>query len=169
MKIKTSELTGAALDWAQPNPGKVSRYMGLVERIHRQSLPNAAGCRIWQGKLNEHGYGKCKVDGREQRAHRALFFALNPDADTSLVVMHNCDTPACVNPNHLKLGTVQDNMLDMHHKGRFGGGAKPGNRNSVGNKGWTRGGIVKQLGRVASKLGDEVDVPDELAERNGAK
>lgn len=159
MKIKTQDLTGAVLDWAVANPGKVSRYMALVERVHRQSTPEGA-CRVWQGKRNQHGYGVCKYEGKEQRAHRLLYFALNPNANKSLVVMHKCDNPACVHPDHLALGTVRDNMLDMHSKGRFRGGAKPGNKNSVGNKGWRKGGVTAKY--VASKLGEEVDVPEEL-------
>lgn len=165
MKIKVSEATGPALDWLVANPGKVSRHMPLIERIHRQSEPHDS-CRIWKGKRNEHGYGVCKHEGKEQRAHRLVYFALNSDADRSKVVMHSCDNPACVNPAHLSLGTVQDNILDMHAKGRFGGGAKPGNKNAAGNKGWTKGGITAKYAAmrcfVASKLGAEVEVPDEL-------
>ena len=160
MKIKTSELTGRAFDWAVANPGKVSRHMPLVERIHKQSIPDGA-CRVWQGKRNQHGYGVCRHEGKEQRAHRLLYFALNPSTDRSLVVMHKCDNPACVHPEHLVAGTVRDNMLDMHRKGRFNGGAKPGNKNAVGNKGWTIGGVTARF--CASRLGNEVEVPDELA------
>ena len=94
------------------------------------------------------------------RAHRAIYFALHPKADQSLVVMHSCDNPSCVNPDHLKLGTVRDNMLDMCAKGRHNGGAPQGNRNGVGNKGWMKGGITAKY--VASKLGDEVELPEEL-------
>jgi len=106
------------------------------------------GCWEWTGRRNDLGYGRIIVDGAETRAHRAMFFMLNPDADRSLVVRHDCDNPSCVNPAHLQLGTVKDNMDDMHQRGRFRGGAKPGNQNGVGNKGWQRGGIVKMLGRV---------------------
>lgn len=112
------------------------------------------------GKRNEHGYGMCKHQGKEHRAHRLLYFTLHPTADKSLVVRHTCDNPSCVQPDHLVLGTQRDNMLDMHQRGRFKGGAKPGNRNAVGNKGWLRGGAV--FNRNASKLGDEVEVPAEL-------
>lgn len=159
-KIKTADASGAALDWLVASPGKVSRYMPLLERIHRQSTPQINGCRTWDGKLNQHGYGVCKHEGKELRAHRLVYFSLNPNADQSQVVLHSCDTPACVNPAHLSAGTQQDNMLDMHRKGRFGGGAQPGNKNALGNKGWMKGGITAKY--VASKLGDEIEVPAEL-------
>jgi hypothetical protein len=77
-----------------------------------------------------------------------MFFMLNPAADQSLVVRHDCDNPCCVNPQHLRLGTVKDNIDDMHRRGRFRGGAKHGNQNAAGNTGWQKGGIVKMLGRV---------------------
>lgn len=160
MKIKTSETTPLQLNWLVANPGKVSKYTSLADRIHRQSTPDTNGCRIWNGKKNQHGYAVCKVDGKQSRAHRALYFLLNPDADRSLVVMHTCDNPACVNPAHLKLGTVRDNMLDMVNKGRHNGGAPKGNKNAVGNEGWKKGGVTAKY--AASKLGDEVDVPEEL-------
>ena len=50
--------------------------------------------------------------------------------------------------------------MDMHKRGRFRGGARPGNKNAAGNKGWMKGGVTAKY--VASRLGDEVDVPDEL-------
>lgn len=88
-----------------------------------------------------------------------MYFMLNPDADRNLVVMHTCDNPRCVNPAHLRLGTQRDNIMDMHKKGRFKGGAPAGNSNAKGNKGWTKGGITA---KYAPKLGDTAEVPEEL-------
>jgi len=116
------------------------------------------GCWNWKGKQNENGYGVMTVEGKETRAHRAMYFSINPAADQSKVVMHVCDNPRCVNPEHLTLGTQQENMRDMHTKGRFKGGAKPGNQNAKGNRGWTKGGVTA---KYASKLGDKVNVPKE--------
>ena len=121
------------------------------------------GCWIWTGKKNKLGYGTITVNGVETRAHRAMYFMLNPDSDKNKVVMHVCDNPSCINPEHLKLGTQKENLEDMRTKGRGKGGAPKGNKNAKGNTGWTKGGIVHILNRVpASKLGDEVEVPDEL-------
>ena len=100
------------------------------------------GCWNWTGKQNEHGYGVITVEGRYTRAHRAMYFMINPKADTDLVVMHRCDNPRCINPEHLALGTQKENMMDMHAKGRFRGGAPIGNSNATGNEGWKKGGVT---------------------------
>ena len=75
------------------------------------------GCWNWTGKRNQNGYGCLRVDGVYSRAHRVMYFMLNPDADRNLVVMHTCDNPRCVNPAHLRLGTQKDNIMDMHKQG----------------------------------------------------
>lgn len=154
-----------------PKCRPANRHDSLLERIEKNivMIP-IAGCWVWTGKLNGHGYGVAKHGGIEQRVHRLVYFEMNPAADKKLIVCHRCDTPACCNPHHLFLGTQADNMADMRTKGRFRGGAKVGNRNAVGNQGWSKGGIVKMLGRVpesvamrayvASKYGEEV--PDSL-------
>ena len=160
MKVRVSEASGSVLDWMVANPGKVSRYMSVMERIHRQSSPRPNGCRVWTGKLNMHGYGMVKIAKKEHRAHRVVYYALHPKTDPKLVIRHKCDNPSCVNPHHLEAGTVRENMMDMVNRGRHRGGAPTGNQNAKGNKGWTKGGITAKY--VASKLGTEVEVPDEL-------
>ena len=107
-----------------------------------------SGCWHWTGKKNENGYGVMTVEGVETRAHRAMFFQANPEMDRQMHVLHRCDNPQCVNPEHLFLGTQADNMRDMHNKGRFRGGAKAGNQNA---KRWKHTRYTK-----------EVEIPDEL-------
>ena len=82
--------------------------------------PNS-GCWIWTAGSDPKGYGRYRRDG-QQLAHRYSYQCSNPDDDMDgLVVMHKCDVPACVNPDHLRLGTIADNNRDAFAKGRRGG------------------------------------------------
>lgn len=78
-------------------------------------------CIPYQGGIDRHGYGKRLVVGRWVGAHRyayAISRGLPLSALAGKVVMHTCDNPRCVNPEHLVLGTQADNMADMIRKGR---------------------------------------------------
>lgn len=81
--------------------------------------PNT-GCLLWTALSDKDGYGKLTWRGRGMRAHRLAWeLTYGP---TDLWVLHKCDTPACVNPAHLFVGTVFDNLRDMDAKGRRGCG-----------------------------------------------
>ena len=79
------------------------------------------GCWLWTGTFGTRGYGQFRP-GRAAEgqvgAHRAAWAIFFGEFDQKLFVLHRCDTPACVNPAHLFLGTHQDNMQDMTQKGR---------------------------------------------------
>lgn len=62
-------------------------------------------------------YGRIVVEGEALLAHRAVYESEVGDIGDKHV-LHECDNPACVNPNHLFLGTQSDNMKDMYQKGR---------------------------------------------------
>jgi hypothetical protein len=75
-------------------------------------------CIEWSGCRNRAGYGSKKVGGKTMLAHRWVFETEKGPIPDGLYVLHHCDNPPCVNPEHLFLGTHQDNMDDRQRKGR---------------------------------------------------
>ncbi len=79
-------------------------------------------CILWTGvKSKKRNIGSVwhPFKKRMQRASRVAYELHFEKAPGKKHVLHSCDNPICVNPNHLFLGTHQDNMDDMHDKGRF--------------------------------------------------
>jgi hypothetical protein len=74
-------------------------------------------CWEWTGAHNYQGYGRFGVDGINNHAHRVSFM-LRGAIPSGLCVLHRCDNPPCVRPDHLWLGTRADNIADMDAKGR---------------------------------------------------
>lgn len=92
---------------------------GELERIERHFTPEPnTGCWLWYGARLPRGYGQMYFRGHRLYAHR-LMFALFRRSPGALLVLHRCDTPECVNPDHLFLGTQADNMQDAKRKGRM--------------------------------------------------
>lgn len=76
------------------------------------------GCWLWGKGLNTWGYGALCVNGSHKPAHRLSYEAFKGSLPPGAQVLHRCDVPACVNPEHLFLGSQKDNMHDMANKGR---------------------------------------------------
>lgn len=76
-------------------------------------------CWLWIGCLNECGYGSISTSsGRTMLANRASWLINRGDIPAGMKVLHTCDNPPCVNPDHLFIGTQADNIEDMVTKGR---------------------------------------------------
>lgn len=110
--------------------------------------PNT-GCWLWLGTEGPRGYGRLSFCGRRQRANRCAWeITRGPIAD-GLFVCHRCDQPSCVNPDHLFLGTHQDNMSDMARKGR-GRGCNPNPRRGDAHHARARPEVVARGERSGS-------------------
>ena len=103
----------------------------LAARIERLSIPEPnSGCWIWLGAVSDantvHQRAKIRFGRPGMPAARAAYEAYCGPIPEGKHVLHRCDTPLCVNPAHLWVGTHTDNMRDMHRKGRavVGGSAR---------------------------------------------
>ncbi len=102
------------------NPNPPITLEQFLQRVNK--VPG--GCWLWTGAKTCHGYGKIKRHGKDTTAHRVsweLHFGPIPNLHSGphgTCVCHSCDVRLCVNPEHLWLGSIQDDMADKAKKNR---------------------------------------------------
>ena len=84
------------------------------------------GCWEWQGNKDMEGYGRISWKSKMTKAHRLIYELFEMPIPEGLCVLHKCDNPGCVNPDHLFTGTNYDNIADRNAKGRTG--SMPGSK-----------------------------------------
>ncbi len=91
----------------------------VKERFDEKWIPEPnTGCWLWTSTTDKLGYGHFRLNGPKY-AHRASWTIYRGEIPKDLNVCHKCDTPGCVNPDHLFLGTDSDNVKDAVSKGRW--------------------------------------------------
>lgn len=119
--------------------------------------PNT-GCWLWTGVLNQGGYGHIGTSRGREKAHRFMYEALVGPIQEGMCALHRCDTPACVNPAHIFLGTYADNNRDMAVKGRssslkISDDAVRRIRAGVGGRHGWQAALARELGVSISTIG----------------
>ena len=98
--------------------------MGFFDK-HSDKIEYGApsGCWLWAAGTSSKGYGSVRARGKTRSAHREAYEDVHGpipygNGYHGTCVRHRCDTPACVNPAHLEIGTVADNNRDTSERGR---------------------------------------------------
>lgn len=94
----------------------VGRFWGNVDKTE--------SCWLWTGLRDKNGYGYMSFKNRNTRAHRFAYKLEHGDIPQGYCVMHLCDNPPCVRPDHLRIGTNADNTRDKVQKRRQQKGAQ---------------------------------------------
>ncbi len=92
-----------------------------------QVTADADGCWLWTARARySRGYGAFSAQqGKQTGAHRFMWELTQGPIPAGMFVLHHCDNPPCVRPDHLFLGTARDNAIDMARKRRTGRDAHP--------------------------------------------
>lgn len=122
---------------SSPGNFKKAKYCGwecYQTKVHDPKLMAARfwlkvnktdGCWLWTGHVQNYGYGEFGRKPRRWLAHRYSYTLAHGEIPKGQLVLHRCDTPRCVRPEHLFLGTDADNTADKVAKGRHGGKLTP--------------------------------------------
>ena len=121
------ERRGEAFDYSAEGMVAVRRRVGWSVRARFEDKVDAGpggGCHLWVAGRKASGYGTITVARRKVLAHRLSWELANGPIPDGMCVLHRCDNPPCVNPDHLFLGTHADNSRDRNEKGRQARGVK---------------------------------------------
>jgi len=109
-----------------------------LETRFRKHYVQSEGCWEWQSSVHRNGYGKFNIGGKTMLAHRIAWELAFGNIPDGRYVLHHCDNPRCVRPDHLFLGDDKANVDDMWLKGRGKSGKGTPRLGSRGDRHWKR-------------------------------
>ncbi len=112
-------------------------------------------CWLWNSHRDPDGYGLYRPEGgKTRRAHRVAYELANGAIPDGALILHSCDTPSCVNPEHLKPGTHAENINDRDAKGR----ASPqhGEENNAAKVTWEDVCLIRALKAIGGMTQREI-------------
>ena len=106
-----------------------------------------------KSKTGQLGYGTIQINGKRFYIHRlvAMVFHGLELQDTKSIVMHSCDNPRCINPDHLSVGTQGENVRDCISKGRFIARGLPGEKNPKAKLTWEKVRQIRLISQMSSR------------------
>ncbi len=104
---------GSELELVNFTPEIIQRFWDKVIKEEKEN-----GCWNWTGWFGQNGYGCFKINSAKAMSHRVSFRMNVGEIPKGMLILHKCDNPICIRPDHLFLGTNLDNIRDRHLKGR---------------------------------------------------
>lgn len=95
------------------DPEIASQYRYNTPELFWSKAVRVGDCLIWQGRLDDKGYGRWRCDGQEMRAHQYAFTNSHGPIPQGMEVDHRCRVRACVDPNHLRIATSKQNSENL--------------------------------------------------------
>ena len=133
-KAITLEKAVCIVDGCNKNRKKKSKYCSMhrarlirtgrldkkssIERLFDHIIKLSDGCWEYTAYKNKWGYGRSTYGGKKMLSHRFIYEYYFGEIADGLLICHHCDNPACVNPEHLYLGTPKTNARDMSIRNR---------------------------------------------------
>lgn len=138
---------------------RIHCHIPLLERFEMQYIPEPnSGCWLWIGACNHDGYGQLKRVGGSNMAHRFSWEFHNGPIPDGMNVLHKCDTPPCVNPRHLFLGSQLVNMQDCARKKRTKPQRRLGSANPQARLTGEQVRLIRQMACSGTEIGREFGI-----------
>lgn len=118
-KYKKSVCRHCSVEFRPDIEGRYKFCSDKCRFLKKIKVDDSSGCWIWQAGFNNKGYGCFVFDGKKSGlATRASFVIFKGPIPEKLFILHSCHNTKCVNPDHLRAGTQQENVDDMMKAGR---------------------------------------------------